>query len=230
MKSDIASAKVRDGPTKNLRPRLENKNPDYKIGLLFDDINTAKKFPSSCTVSLNDGKETFETIGRCDDGSDDTLVSPAVAESAAVMVIMKLTSITPVNPKFSLQKGEDCQSFKFSRSCTVPLTVMKMASVHIALDNVTYLVAEDKLGIEDLLIGLPVVQHLHVDSRTLIGNNRALLDVTDGFQVVNRTESDRGGQINLITVARLTRIPNSQVLKSPIKYEESRPKINFYAA
>lgn len=42
----------------------------------------------------------------------------------------------------------------------------------MALSIVLFLVADDDLSGEDLFIGLPILEHLRIDSNTLLENNR----------------------------------------------------------
>lgn len=81
---------------------MDHKAPGYNNGRFFSEL------ASSSTVALTDEKCTFEFIGRCDDGSEDMLVSPDVAKSAAIKTIGKRTSIFPVIPKVAMQKGDQC--------------------------------------------------------------------------------------------------------------------------
>lgn len=43
---------------------------------------------------------------------------------------------------------------------------MNLSAGSLALINITYLVVDDDLAIEDLLIGLPVIQHLGIENKT----------------------------------------------------------------
>lgn len=193
---------------------MDQKKPNYKTGRLLDDLHSSKNLPSSRKVALTDEKNNVEAIGRSDDGSDDTLVSHYVAKSAAIKVIGKLTAVSPVTVKVDMQKGDECQSFEFFRSWTVYWTVMKPASGQLTFVNVTYFTADEKLALEDLLTGRPVLQHLQVESCTLLENNPTILDGNDCSHIGNPIVSDSGGQIIRITVAGLNRILNSHVSQS----------------
>ena len=167
---------------------------------------------------------SHDRIARCDDGSDDSLVTPKIAGAAVLRGIGKFKTIKPVHLLVALRKGEDSKPFTFSHSWTVPRTALHLSSGLLALVNVTYLVADDTLNCEDLLIGRPVLLHLQVDSRTLLENNRSLLDGTDCSQVGNPTASDQRGLINRIMVARINRISNDDV--EPLRSD--RAKVNHF--
>lgn len=90
----------------------------------------------------------------------------------------------------------------------VPRTTLHLASGHLSLVNITYLVADDCLECEYLLIGRPVLLHLKVDSRPLLENKCATQDGTDYSHIVNPKVSKNGVKVNRIMVARLNRIQN----------------------
>ena len=94
--------------------------------------------------------------------------------------------------------------------------------------NVTFLVAEDDLACEELIIGLPVLRHLQVDTHTLLKENRPVLDGADCSHVGNPTTLNRGGNVSRMMIARLTRISNSDPVKE--ETESSRPRVNYYTA
>lgn len=104
---------------------------------------------------------------------------------------------------------------------------MQLSSGQLALANVTFLVADDELACEDLIIGLPVLRHLQVDTRTLLENNRAVLDGADCSDVWNPTRFQRGGTISGMMIARLNRLPNT---KPDTDTQKNRPPVNFYSA
>lgn len=102
-----------------------------------------------------------------------------MSESIAIKEIGKHTSNPPVILKVGIQKGDECQFFKFHRSWKVLRTVIQLSTGQMAFVKMTYFVADDKIACQDLLIGRAVLLHLQVDYRTLLENKRALLDRTD---------------------------------------------------
>ena len=104
------------------------------------DINDDDDKPS-CIMTLSDGKTQLDTKGRCDDGSDENIASPSVAERAAVMGIGKIEAIKTVRLEVALTKKDTTpQSYEFSRSWSVPATVLNLNSGRLALKNIRYLV------------------------------------------------------------------------------------------
>ena len=80
--------------------------------------------------------------GRCDDGSDETLISPRVAETAVLKGIGRLNKIDKVVVQVALKECDTAQQFSLSRSSTVPRVVMDLAARQLALLNVKFLVAD----------------------------------------------------------------------------------------
>ena len=62
---------------------------------------------------------------------------------------------------------------------------MQLAPGQLALANLSFLVTDDDMACEELFIGLPVLLHLQVDTRTFLENNRAVLDGADCSNVGN---------------------------------------------
>lgn len=63
--------------------------------------------------------------------------------------------------------------------------VLKLSAGSFALLNVEFLVTDAELAAEDQLIGLSILPHLDVDTKTLLENRRDLLDGTDCSSVKN---------------------------------------------
>lgn len=74
--------------------------------------------------------------------------------------------------------------------------MLHFASGRLALVKVTCLMADDDLACEDLPIVPPVLQHLQVNSRALLQENRVVLDSSDCSSVINRTTLFRGGAVS----------------------------------
>lgn len=132
-------------------------------------------------MTLCDGPATVEIIGRCDDGADDSLVSPKLAQHGACQGIGKLTAIQPVKFQVAIthvseDEGES-KWFTFSRTWTMPRTVLHLSAGKLELRHISFLVAYEDLRCEELLIGLLVFQLLRVDTRTVL--EQQLLQLAD---------------------------------------------------
>ncbi len=105
---------------------------------------------------MSDGTASLNTFARCDDGSDDTVICSTVAEAAALKGIGRIRAIKPVFLKVALQKkGQHCD-LTFSRTLEVPSTTLHRRVGSMALINILYLVADDKMAGEPILVGRPV--------------------------------------------------------------------------
>ena len=164
----------RNGPAANTRSKQSNFGHLAK----HEDTNWTDR-DTSCTVQLADGSASLMATGRCDDGPDDTIVSPKIAEQAAIECIGKMSRIKPVVLQVALTDGGKPQTFTMSRTWICPRLILHLAAGKLALLNVKFLVADGELATEDLIIGKPVLQHLKVDTSTLMERNRKPLDGTD---------------------------------------------------
>lgn len=174
---------------------------------------TADKVPHPfCAMNLSDGVHTHEVEGRCDDGCDDSITSSTAAEAAVGKGIGKMVSIAPMRLQVPLKRGQDdkAQTFTFSHTWTAPRTIMHLSSGQLALSNVKFLVSDDALVSEDLLIGLPVLEHLQVETRTLLERNRSALDGADCFEVASPMIDERSGTVSRMMISRLNRSVNTE--------------------
>lgn len=71
------------------------------------------------------------------------------------------------------------------------------------------------------------MKHLQVDTKTLLENNRALLDVVDCSHVGNPTAASLGGYVNLFIVAQLNGIRKDDVADNST---DIRPRVSSYLA
>ena len=236
MRAEIASEKAKTGPARSTRAQLGSKTMSFgngsdshkpTAGRLRTERPRVKLDPDppSCTITLSDGRATLDAQGRCDDGSDDSIVSPTLAERAALKGIGKIRAIEPVRLQVALKSGSEAASFSFSRTWTSPRTVLHLSSGQLALANVTYLVADDDLACEDILIGLPVLRHLQVDTRTLLETNRSALDGIDCSDVGNPSLDERSGRVSRLMICRLNRVRNNYPSS-----QGDRPHVHYRAA
>lgn len=190
-------------------------------GRLGQERIDVKDSPScSVTVYNEDGRESGEGTGRSDDGSDDSVVPPKLAEAAVMKGIRSFRPIDTVIIKVALKKEKQAEVFHFSRVWTVPRLVLQLSSGRLALKNVSFLVAYNELSDEDLLIGLPFLHHLELDTRTLLEMNRAIPDGTDCSSVGNPAASSKAGSLGHLVIARLNQV-NETVLETSVEATES---------
>lgn len=137
-----------------------------------------------------------------------------------------MRSIAPVQSKVALIASDEAQSFCFSRTWTVLRTVLHLASRRLALRNLTYLIAHDDLACEDLFIGLPVLQHLKVDSKILLESNRASLDGTDCTLIPHSTAPVRG-VVSRLMISGMSRLPGNGLRRDSAHFSQ-RVHVNYF--
>ena len=232
LKAELTGKKAADGPCKSTRRQKNQQNSAEPKGTVNRLKPTTSPSPaSSCSVTVSDGKTSLEGTGRCDDRSDDSIVSPSLAEKAALSGIGKITAIKTTHLSVALKLNTEPQSFAFSRTWQAPRTVLQLPSGSLALANITFLIADNDLACEDLLIGRPVLRHLRVDTETLLDNNRFALNGADCSDVGNPTANDNEGFISRLTAARAHTTPESFLKNHPKPPPPAnRPRINYHAA
>lgn len=174
--------------------------------------------------------------GRCDNGSDDSIASAFVSHATVLKGIDRLEAIEPVTIQVALSSSEQPEHFVFSRTWRVPRLILELSSGLLALTNISFLVSYASLLTEDLLIGLPVLQHLGIDSRILLERNRSALDGTDCFVVKNPTVSKTCGTLGRLMIVRLQRITGrdptdeSETATPPAELYPTRSRENYFAS
>ena len=159
---------------------------------------------------MQSGNASVEIRGQCDDGSDDSLVSSKIANAVVIKSIRFIKSIKKVELSVALKKGDTAHVFSFSRVWHVPRTILQLSSGNLAVLNVSYLVADDELVDEGLLIGRSVLEHLKVDTKRSLEENRESLDGTDFASVGYRTIPKNGGYVSRIMALRDNQLRNSE--------------------
>lgn len=112
---------------------------------------------------MYDGPTSHAGVGRCGDGSDDSIVSPALTQAAVLKGIGRMASIAPVKIQVALKGTETPATFTLLRTWCVPRLVLQLSSRSKSLVNVTFLVAVDETACDGLLVGFPVIRWLGID-------------------------------------------------------------------
>eukprot|EP00737_Agarophyton_chilense_P004416 gb/GEZJ01005548.1/.p1 GENE.gb/GEZJ01005548.1/~~gb/GEZJ01005548.1/.p1 ORF type:complete len:277 (+),score=18.39 gb/GEZJ01005548.1/:1081-1911(+) len=235
MKAAFAAQKAADGPSKSTRSQNNKSGARQGISNNKGTVNRLRpssnlKNPPSCLITVSDGMTSLNGTGRCDDCSDDSIVSPNLAKKAALKGIGRLSAIKTTHLSVALKSGTETQIFAFSRTWTAPRTVLHLSSGSLALQNITYLVADNDLACEELLIGRPVLRHLRVDTETLLNNNRFALNGADCLEVGNPTVDSDEGYVSCLMVERLHKDLHASDAIQRIQPPLNRPRANFHAA
>lgn len=181
----------------------------------------------SCTTTAPYRLASYKCIAPCDDDSDDIIASCMVSKGAALRIIGKLTSIEPVYIQVALSSGESAESFKFFLSCNFPLNILHFGAWTANLSE--YYVSEGDIYCAYIMIGLPVLRHLDVDTKILLEPSHAALNCADSSTVSNTTTSNGSGRVSHMKVAHLNRVAD-EITSQHISPSGPRPRMDFYTA
>lgn len=87
--------------------------------------------------------------------------------------------------------------------------MLKLAAGHLALFNVEYLVTDSELAVEDLLLDLPVLRHLGVETKVLLEEHWNRLNCNDCLSLQLPNRSGAGGCLSRFMIARLNHVSNN---------------------
>lgn len=139
-------------------------------------------------------------------------------------------AIKPVSIQVPLTAEEKPKTFDFSRQWTVPRLVLNLSSGRMPLTTITFLVADDDLACEDILIGLPVLEHMEIDSRTMLERNRAVLDGTDCANIGNPSAFGASGVLGRLILSREERTYGDQTASAGAEPPDpDRPRQDYFA-
>lgn len=184
LKAKLSEKKAHDGPSRGThsQKRKSNQGKDGTFALLK---TTTRQNSCNCSVTVSDDRNSIESTGRYEEESDDSIVSTKLSESAAIKCISQMSPIQKVSLSAAFKNGttDSAGSLSFSRTCTVRRTILHLASGNLALMDISFLVANDDLACEGLLIGRIVLQQLWVDTNSLLDNNRFAINGADCSEV-----------------------------------------------
>lgn len=135
-----------------------------------------------------------------------------------------MKAIPAVRIPVALKDSGESGTFKFSRTGMVPGLVLKLSSGRMALRNVSFLVADDETACEELLVGLPVLRHLGIDSRRLLEQNWNNPDGTECTIIERSLERRSVGHLGRLMTARLK---NTETPPTP-NLDPQRTRAKYY--
>lgn len=103
--------------------------------------------------------------------------------------------------------------------------MLHLASGKLAVLNISFLVSDDDLTTSGILIGRPILQHLRVDTKTLLESNRTTLDGTDCASVGNPTVPGKAGSVSTIMTSRANDVEDHIKPQDP-----GRPRVNYFTS
>lgn len=129
----------------------------------------------------------------------------------------------------ALEDVKESQKFTILRIETTPRTELLPAPGTLAVMNVAFLVSNASSPVEDLLVGLPALQHLCVKPKTLLEEHQNPPDSADCSSVVAATTGLLSGKAIQLMIARYNRVANDAV--DPVaQHDQDWPPDSFYNA
>ena len=119
-----------------------------------------------------------------------------------------------------MEKQDAAENFTFSRKWCVPNVVLNLKAGPLALRNVLFLISDDRLTSEPVIIGRPVLKHMKVDTKSLLEERAALLDGTDCSSVGNPT-TGKGGYVSRL-MRSLTEEQDQNTARFTTSYNRER--------
>lgn len=228
----LAEEKAKTGPSKSTRSQTRQQSPPDKdssstktTGRLNRKVKLDLSNPSF-TITAMDGKESISGKGRADDGSDETIASSKFATNCVLNGVGKFSKIQPIKIQVALKDDSEAKIFNFSKVWTVPRIVLRLTTGPLALVNVTFLIPDDELAAEDVLLGLPLLQHLGIDTKTMLEQNRDNLDGADCSAILPSLSQEGIGKVGRLMIARLNRQRGDE--PSTMHSTDSRPRVNYF--
>ena len=140
---DHFTGRPKNGPAANTRSKQGNFG---RLAKHKDTNGMDRDTPG--TVQLADGSPLLMATGHCDDGADDTIVWPKIAEQAPIECIGKISRIMPVVLQVALTDGGKPLTFTMSRTWTCPRVILHLAASNLSVLNIKFFVADGDLRLE----------------------------------------------------------------------------------
>ena len=130
LKENLAAARACDIPAWSTRCKFSDgyaaSSAVRSVGKLRQDKakTNIDNDSASCITTVPESKSSVDVTGRCDDGSDENIASPILAERAVLKGIGKFEMIDTVNLEVALTKtDEQVKKYAFSRACPLNLCI-----------------------------------------------------------------------------------------------------------
>lgn len=102
---------------------------------------------------------------------------------------------------------------------------MELSAGQMALLNVKFLVADEETAFQYLFVGLPVLRHPVIDSRTLLEHNWSTIKSTDCSSAGNTSHEGPSGHVGCLSISRL----QGRIREHDTKHDPQRPRSNYFA-
>lgn len=141
---------------------------------------------------------------RADEGAYNSIISGVDAEKAVVDGVGKHPENPSVTMQVALKDEDDAKQFKISQIWSVPRTILKLFADPLPLLNLECLVSNSDLAVKDFLLGLPVIRHLEVDTKTLLEERKDLLDGSNRSIISILMKSKQISHVSYLMIARFS--------------------------
>lgn len=116
---------------------------------------------------------------RSDEGSHKIIVSKAFAHRTVLNRIEKLNNIELIKLQVVSKDETNTKAFSVPKTWSVPRMILQLTKGPLALINVTLLLLDKELAEEDILIVLPMLQRLVIDTKSMPEHKRDVIDCID---------------------------------------------------
>ena len=101
---------------KDLKSLVNEKNESKASAIKIGGIDASQS--PNLNILLEDGVAKKMVRGMVDDGSDDSVVSRAIAKQGVLNGLGRITKINPIKINVALTKGVESETFTFSKQWT----------------------------------------------------------------------------------------------------------------
>lgn len=161
----------------------------------------------------------MEATGWADDGSDETTALSKFSTNCVLSGIGKYSKIEPCKIHVALKENNEARTFKFSKTLTMPRFVLFLTVAPLAFCNVTFLVPEDELAAEDVLLGLHLLKTLRIVIKKMLEEYHENLDGADCSDFQPNVSVGRMGKSGRVMIATLNHLHGDEPRKATSNYD-----------
>lgn len=121
----------------------------------------------------------------------------------------------------------------FSRVWKVTRLLLESFACYLDLRNVTFLVADTELACDDLFIGIKVLLHICIDSRTFLERKKSMLDGTVCNNIEHPSVLEFRGCLGRLMITLFERVQGEDPMKnmersSSMPHHTGCPRSNYF--
>lgn len=136
-RSTRGQLKERTGSSTNKEKK--GKEPHEPISATVGRLaNQNEKIQQLFSGAVRRGNELFQASGRSDGGSDESIVSPVIAEEAVFNDVGRFKKVLPIKLKEALKMGDKAETFNCTRTWVSPRRILYLRTGLFALRNIFF--------------------------------------------------------------------------------------------